>query len=300
MDTQEQKLPTEVKFEGWFIDLKTKINTGQYLNVIGEATEFLDQEEIGVEQKVAVLLQRGLAERMIADPRMYIEAINDFQTVLQLGENSQNPEWQLEALRCLIDAHRTSDRDPNFGPERLLQNLQSAQEYKQQAEEVMEQISGWSVAKVNVLIDFGLLALTADDNQGPTNAIEYYNQAEEGCLDLLKQHHPDAPDRYQRLKNVRAAVLAQSDDLRILSETIEVETTVHEEFIKMNHQRGSGDSAMVLGKLCEKLDQIEEAKEWYKKALGIANLTDGEADEDIANLASKALKKLEEDIPPTV
>lgn len=275
-------------------ELKTSISRGKYLEGINLATDFL-QGEVGPEQKVSVLLQRGLAERMISQPtRRYTDAIHDFEEVLKIGKEQNNPEWQLEGLRSLIDAHRTSDRDPQFGKENLKDHLKIANDYRVQAEDVMTQIPDWSVAKVNVLIDFGLLARANRENLNEgvlQDELNYYAEAEKGCLELLKQNNPDGPDRYARLKNVRASALAELADPRVLKSTYENEVRVHEQLVQMRHQRGSGDSACVLGLLQEKLENKVEAMRWYKTAVGLASPIGGEVDVDVFKAAYLKLKE---------
>lgn len=269
--------PTELFNDAQALDIEGKWSNA--IDVLGYLLAIPDLTPIF---HASVLCERGLSYRMIQEPsRMYKQAEIDFKGARQLAQ--KNNDWQNEAIAQvgLIDLLRTGDRDPKYG-----KDLTIADSYKQNLQVLLTSHSDEKcIASVKGYQQCGLMAV---EYSRWSEAESFYVQSLEDIATIL-QTNPDDP-QILNLKARSLLLLSQPYDeqgqdnkaLDCLNQALDI-------YEKLGDVRGVGNAAMSFGEQYRQKGNLDTAKLFYKRALGVSL----DKDREIYQSAQAALSGLE-------
>ncbi len=266
---------------------------GKWWETIATATMVL---ELTKGKHTEAFSHRGRALRCTKNQSF---AIPDFQNARRLARKESNQELELIATVGLVDAWRTSSRDPNFPyPERYQTEkekneygLKQAIRWAKIAQSLINQMpAGFTEAKAAAYDNFGLL-FTEPNIGNHQKALEAYLPAEDGLRKLLE----DNPKNLSLQERLARTVHLKGISLENLGRLPEAEVCQRESLEisqRMEHRRNIGNASISLGDVRNKLGHPDEAYTYYNQALNIAQ-KDGEIiDSEIYDLASKRLDQM--------
>lgn len=239
---------------------------------------FTDLLAENLAQQIRIYCERGVAFRMQED---FLSADHDFLKALSLSRQTGNVDGELESYGGLIDSARKSNRIP------------LARDYKQDAEMLVAKLPDKPrLSLVNVFINIGLFY---HDTKEEGQALKNYGAAEAVCRQLIMQDS-DNIDFQNRLARIFTVRPESYKELGMHEEAYKEQITALELNTKLGEVRGLGNSRYSLGEIAEKIDKIDEAREWYKKALlASEKIVDGRTeiiDPVINKMADDALGRL--------
>lgn len=266
---------------------------GKWWETIATATTVL---ELTKGNHTEALNHRGRAHRCTKNQYF---AILDFKNARRLARKESNQELELIATVGLVDAWRTSSRDPNFlYPERYQTEkekneygLKQAVRWARIAQSLINQMpAGFTEAKAAAYDNFGLL-FTEPNIGNHQKALEAYLPAEDGLRKLLENDPKNLSlqERLARTVHLKGIAL---ENLGRLPEAEARQRESLETSQRMEHRRNIGNASISLGDVRNKLGHPDEAYTYYNQALNVAQ-KDGEiTDSEIYDLASKRLNQM--------
>lgn len=217
--------------------------------------------------EVAVLNERGLANRMLGD---YDAAESDFTQARQIAQSKDDLEGEVTAIVGLIDLARTGEWAKKYTRGK---DMEQAQKWRQEAEVVLNKMpENWSISKVNALIQFGLLERELDNHD---QAVQVYSQAQEGIMSLLG----DKPEDVHLQNQMTRILTLKGNSLNALGqyeEAISIENEALEIYIKLGDVRGIVNASLSLARIYRDVGKMSLATEWYNKTMQATKKEEGD------------------------
>ena len=291
----------ETEFQLRLAEIQNLIDTSQHQQALAELDQALEDWP-APEQQVELLLQRGLAQRMIAPERRYSAAVASFITATEQAKKLANFDALIQALVGRADLLRTSGRDKIYfqsigGDKRKA--LKRAQEFLNKAGTYLEKLDGPTIGQHKLLNELALLEkefvlLTADDAE-KLKRLETAEGHEQVAVKLAGQGLEESTDDGQqkawrdRLARSLTTLGVTLSRLGKLRDAYDAQKAAFDLYDQIGDRRGAGNAAVSLAHLLSGehdfirepepeqrlLPDSDQANAWWQTAFDASTRVEG-------------------------